>query len=99
MKRTGPQAPGKSNFSDLILDTVLNITKNPDTACSGLDLQPRLVGVRGIELVIGQIYRNEYGFPAHPSTTTIPALWVDGVTLRTMHGGVSIPASAVPFSL
>jgi hypothetical protein len=33
-------------------------------------------------LVIGQLYRNEYGIPAHPSTTTVPALWVDGLTVR-----------------
>jgi DNA-binding LacI/PurR family transcriptional regulator len=50
--------------------------------CAGLDLQPRLIGARGIELLIAQIHRNEYGVPEHPMTTTIPAIWVDGPTLR-----------------
>jgi LacI family transcriptional regulator len=38
--------------------------------------------VRGVELLIAQIHRNEYGVPEIPSTTTIPAAWVDGPTLR-----------------
>jgi LacI family transcriptional regulator len=51
-------------------------------ACAGLDLQPRLLGARGMELIIAQLYRNEYGVPQVPSTTTIAALWKDGPTLR-----------------
>jgi LacI family transcriptional regulator len=35
-----------------------------------------------VELLIAQIHRNEYGVPELPSTTTIPAAWVDGPTLR-----------------
>jgi LacI family transcriptional regulator len=34
-------------------------------------------------LLIGQLQRNERGIPDWPSTTTIPAQWVDGPTLRT----------------
>ncbi|OAM89034.1 LacI family transcriptional regulator [Termitidicoccus mucosus] len=93
MRACGAKIPDTHGFC------CLNITKNPDIACSGLDQQPRLVGARGIELVIGQIYRNEHGLPEHPSTTTIPALWVDGVTLRTLRGGVAVPAATVPFPL
>jgi LacI family transcriptional regulator len=51
--------------------------------CAGLDLQPRALGSRGVELLIGQLQRNERGIPDWPSTTTIPAQWVDGPTLRT----------------
>jgi DNA-binding LacI/PurR family transcriptional regulator len=50
--------------------------------CAGLDLQPWLLGVRGAELLIAQIHRNEYGVPDIPSTTMIPAVWVDGPTVR-----------------
>jgi LacI family transcriptional regulator len=60
----------------------LNTMMHPDVACAGLNLQPRLLGARGIELVIGQLYRNEYGIPDLPSTTTVPAIWVDGLTVR-----------------
>ncbi|MFT3783780.1 MAG: LacI family DNA-binding transcriptional regulator [Nibricoccus sp.] len=61
----------------------LNVITN-SIPCSGLDLQPRLLGARGVELVIAQIFRNEYGIPEIPSTTTIPARWVDGPTLPAL---------------
>jgi len=41
-------------------------------------------------MLIAQIHRNEYGVPELPSTTTIPAAWVDGPTLR------SAPAAPLP---
>ncbi len=50
--------------------------------CAGLDLQPHTLGARGIELLIAQLQRNERGIPEWPSTTTIPARWVEGPTLR-----------------
>ncbi len=52
--------------------------------CAGLDLQPRLLGTRAIELVIGQIQRGEYGIPSIASLTTIAGTWVEGPTLRPM---------------
>lgn len=59
----------------------LNVT-TADVPCAGLDLQPRLLGARGIELLIAQVLRNEQGVPEVPSTTTVPAAWIDGPTLR-----------------
>lgn len=50
--------------------------------CAGLDLQPRVLGARGVELLIAQIQRNETGIPEWPSTTSIPALWHAGPTIR-----------------
>jgi DNA-binding LacI/PurR family transcriptional regulator len=50
--------------------------------CAGLDLQPRTLGARGTELLIAQLQRNETGIPEWPSTTTIPARWFEGPTLR-----------------
>lgn len=52
--------------------------------CAGLDLQPRTLGGRAIELLIAQLQRNETGIPEWPLTTTIPARWVDGPTIRTI---------------
>jgi LacI family transcriptional regulator len=51
--------------------------------CAGLDLQPRQLGARACELLIAQLQRNETGIPEWPSTTTIPARWSDGPTLRS----------------
>ena len=68
------------------------LNKNMTTrACAGLDLQPRTLGARGAELLIAQLQRNETGIPEWPSTTTIPARWSDGPTLRS---GDAAPAPA-----
>jgi LacI family transcriptional regulator len=50
--------------------------------CAGLDQQPRELGARAVELVIAQLQRNELGVPAWPMTTTVPAHWVEGPTVR-----------------
>ena len=50
--------------------------------CAGLDLQPHVLGARAAELLIAQLQRNERGVPDWPTTTMIPARWVDGPSLR-----------------
>lgn len=74
MQECGAHVPRTHGFC------CLNVMTN-SIPCSGLDLQPKLLGARGVELVIAQIFRNEYGIPEIPSTTTIPARWIDGPTL------------------
>jgi len=63
----------------------LNLTLH-SRPCAGLDLQPRLLGSRGVEMLIAQLQRNERGVPGHPSTTMIAALWVDGPTIEPRPG-------------
>jgi len=74
MEECGAEIPNTHGFC------CLNVMINT-IPCSGLDLQPYLLGARGVEMVVAQILRNEYGVPEIPSTTTIPARWVDGPTL------------------
>jgi LacI family transcriptional regulator len=50
--------------------------------CAGLDLQPRILGARAVELLIAQLQRNEWGVPKVPTSTTVPAQWVEGPTVR-----------------
>lgn len=59
----------------------LNLTLDP-RPCAGLDLQPRLIGARSMEMLIAQLQRNERGIPDHASTSMIPAHWVEGPTVR-----------------
>ena len=75
MEAAGARVPETHGFCCL---NVLNSTE----PCAGLDLQPGLLGARGMELLIGQVLRNECGAPELPMTTTVPAAWVDGPTLR-----------------
>ena len=75
MEDCGAKLPATHGFVCL---NVLRKTR----PCAGLDLQPRILGARGAEIVIAQLQRNEIGVPVWPTTTTFPARWVDGPTLR-----------------
>ena len=75
MESCGAELPATHGFVCL---NVLMKTR----PCAGLDLQPRRLGARAVELLIAQLHHNETGIPEWPSTTTIPARWVDGPTLR-----------------
>jgi LacI family transcriptional regulator len=50
--------------------------------CATLDHQPREIGARAAELVVGHVIHNESGSPAQPSLTSIPARWVEGPTVH-----------------
>lgn len=50
--------------------------------CAALDHQPREIGARAAELVVGQILHNESGPPAQPSLTSVPTRWLEGPTVR-----------------
>lgn len=63
-------------------DFILLNTLNRTAPCAALDLQPRIIGARAVEMVIGQILRNEFGVPAWPSRTTIQARLLEGPTIR-----------------
>jgi len=52
------------------------------TSCAALDHQPREIGARAAELVVGHVIHNEYGPPPKPSLTSIPARLIEGPTLR-----------------
>ena len=50
--------------------------------CAGLDHQPREIGARAAELVVGHVIHNEFGPPSQPSLTSIPTRWIEGPTVR-----------------
>ncbi len=77
MRELGARVPRTHGFC------CLNVM-NSEEPCAGLDLQPRLLGARGAELLISQVLCNETGSPELPMTTVLPSAWVDGPTLRTM---------------
>lgn len=79
MKECGAKVPKTHGFCCLNTSAV-------EIPCAGLDLQPQLIGSRGMELLIAQLHRNEYGPPEVPSTTTIVAAWRNGPTLRQSGG-------------
>ncbi|HEX2853907.1 MAG TPA: LacI family DNA-binding transcriptional regulator [Opitutaceae bacterium] len=75
MESAGAKVPASHGFVCL---NVLTKTR----PCAGLDLLPRVLGARAAELLIAQLQRNETGIPDWPVTTTLPAKWVDGPSVR-----------------
>lgn len=76
MEELGARIPDTHGFC------CLNVMMSEEPV-SGLDLRPRLIGKRATELLVGQLHRNDYGVPNAASTTTIPAVWIDGPTTRS----------------
>ncbi|MBE2214139.1 MAG: LacI family DNA-binding transcriptional regulator [Opitutaceae bacterium] len=87
MTAAGAEVPKTHGFC------CLNVVMS-NIPAAGLDLQPRALGARGVEMLIGQLLRNEYGIPDPPSSTSIPAVWVDGPTLRQQGEVPATPADA-----
>ena len=74
LKKIGSDLPGKIGFA------CLNI--QPDDAISGVDPKTRLIGATSVEMLEGQLVRNERGLPAHPKLILVPGQWVEGSTTR-----------------
>ncbi|WP_438481007.1 LacI family transcriptional regulator [Oleiharenicola lentus] len=75
MQECGARVPETHGFCSVNIG--LNTGK-----LAGLDLQPRRIGERAIDMLISQIHHNFSGIPDLPCNTTVPALWADGPTLR-----------------
>lgn len=71
IKKAGWQvnAPGALVFASL------NTGRSPLDP-PGIHQHSRLVGATGVDLIIGQIHRNEQGIPAQPMLTLVPGTWV-----------------------
>lgn len=92
MEKLGAEVPATHGFC------CLNVSIN-STPSAGIDQQPYHIGVRGIETVVSQLHRNEYGIPELPCNLAVPVRWVNGPTLprvaRTpVKGNVARLASA-----
>lgn len=73
MRKVGICVPEHFGFAHLdLLDR--------DGVFAGIDQQPGEIGGAAVELVVGQINRNEMGLPQRPRTVTLPGEWVDGAT-------------------
>ena len=65
---------------DLAFATLNRRPETPETA--GIDQQQELVGAAAIDLVVGQIFRNEYGLPQPEKEVLVEGLWRSGHTVR-----------------
>jgi LacI family transcriptional regulator len=87
MKACGARVPATHSF--VCLNSLR--TKNE---CAALDLQAPKLGARAAELAIGQLLHNEFGIPTETSLTTIPAILIEGPTLRAPSKPKRVAAAA-----
>ena len=50
--------------------------------CAGIHSNARLIGSAAIDLVVGQLQRNELGIPSSSKVVLIAGEWIDGPTVR-----------------
>ena len=60
---------------------------------SGMNQHNDAVGEAAVDMVVGQIHRNESGIPAFPRATLIGASWIDGQSVRPQTTGRSKTAA------
>ena len=53
---------------------------------AGADQNNPLVGAAAVDIMLGQLRRNERGLPGHPRTTLIESSWHEGATVRPRLG-------------
>jgi LacI family transcriptional regulator len=41
-----------------------------------------LVGAAAVDLVVGELHRNEAGIPTYPKCVMIESQWIEGTTLK-----------------
>jgi hypothetical protein len=68
--------PRDCGFADL------DINDQVDGDCSGIRQNYAQVAAAAIDLVVGQIQRNERGLPEFPKVVLVEGSWVDGTTTR-----------------
>ena len=50
---------------------------------AGMRQNNREVGSAGVDLVVGQLQKNEFGVQEHPKMVQIESIWVDGPSLKS----------------
>lgn len=59
------------------------VNREPDSGnVAGVDQNSAGVGAAAIDIIVGQLHRNQRGVPRDPRVTLIEGKWVDGVTVR-----------------
>lgn len=53
---------------------------------AGMNQRNEMVGMAAIDVIVGQIHRNEVGLPASPRAVMVESAWTDGATARKAPG-------------
>jgi LacI family transcriptional regulator len=81
----GIRVPDEVGFASLSL-------AREDSEMAGINQNGELVAAAAIDLIVSQIYRNEFGLPEHPKSVSIRGQWTDGPTVPALAGTRPVPA-------
>lgn len=87
LRATGRRVPEDLGFASLDLQHL-------DGRCAGMNQHSEEVGAAAIDLIDGQMHRNERGLPAAPLLIQIGSTWVPGATVRAPRGAGETARSA-----
>lgn len=62
---------------DLPPEAIVSLHWNPEVMCAGIDQMPERVAAAAIDIIMGQLTRNERGLPLNPRTLLVPGEWRD----------------------
>jgi LacI family transcriptional regulator len=62
---------------------LIHLDWSPDLpGWAGMKQNSELIGAAGIDMLIGQLHRNELGIPSFPKCMLIESAWIEGATVR-----------------
>ncbi len=76
LKKSGRSVPADTGFTHLWASPQLG-------SVAGIDQRPELVGAAAVDLLIGQLHRNERGLPPWTKSVLVDGVWRPGDTLRS----------------
>jgi DNA-binding LacI/PurR family transcriptional regulator len=77
LKGAGFDVPGDIGYANLSVGPTI-------TNMAGANQNSRMIGASAVDMIVGQLHRNERGIPQHPKLTLIAATWEDGPTIRNV---------------
>ncbi len=89
VQQLGNRIPDEVGFVNL---SGLDYGVRPD--CTYAAQRTDLAGIAALDLVTGQLSRNERGWPQHPNCVIVPSEWHAGNTTRNVSADTKRPASA-----
>jgi LacI family transcriptional regulator len=61
---------------------IVHLDKNPDIGWAGMQQNNQDVGRAAVDMVIGQLHRNEFGVPPFQKGMSVTSTWIPGPTIR-----------------
>lgn len=80
IRNAGLSVPGETGFINL------NLMPDHFGKVAGIDGAIEELGRSAVDIIVGQMHRNEWGVPATPRLVITPGRWVDGKTILEAKG-------------